>query len=380
MHEGDGVRVEVGDTAIPRLWSTRSTPVVDDGRYVAGVANEGARRTTAVVVADVADDELVSAEVSLPDGMLASWAWAADGGLHALVFDCAELAPTPEGSEPEEADPEGDRHPAESECLRGDQLVLSMPNPLLSDAREAAQWNEVVVSEDVASAEAMEFEFSSDEVAYLNDGRTLVTLQYDSGAISRHEVPREMVAGVCGDEDGANGVVVVLTPGRRTGDEEDPERRQTFGDLTYARLDADGRWTDLAAGGWQPDATALGGRCVGAAPSVIDWTTAEAWVLGDGDRWVSWGELPIEGFVPNTYEVGGDFWAVGAPDRIVVTSLLAVTLFGPDGVTSTVELDEGPAVDAVPVWGLVLGDGCYVGQAGDPATGVTPMLVRGSVE
>lgn len=371
---GAEVTVEVGETAIPRLWSTRSTPVIDDGRYVAGVANEGARRTTAVVVADVARDELVSAEVPVPDGWLASWAWVAGGGLHALVFECTEHVAMPDGSEPEE-----DQHPAERECLRGNESVVSMPNPLMADAPDMSAWSEVVLAEDVAVGDAVGFEFSSDRTAYLNDGRTLVTLTYDTGALDRYDAPRQMVAGVCGDEDDAHGVVVVLAGGEETATAE-PDRQQTFGDLTYARLDAEGRWTDVPAGGWDPDAAALGGRCIGASPSVIDWTTAEAWVLGEGDEWASWGELEIDGFVPNTHEVGGDFWAVGAPDRIVVTSLLATTLFGPDGITEQVDVPTAPSAEAVPVWGLVLDDGRYVGQAGDPATGVTPELVRGSVQ
>lgn len=365
---GPPVSVELGSEMPLRLPRTRSSLTVD-GSHLAGIA-PGSGVSDEIVVVDLASEQLDAAAIPLPEELLATAAWAAGGEVYALAQRCLEYVPPIDGS--------AELSSLERECLRAEQQVLSVANPLVAGEADQVQWRIDHVGEQADPGQLPVFEFANDSAAYLAGSGGIVRFDHATATVSTTEMPpRTWPVGVCGTVTGENGVVVVLGVGDGGGAE--PDRNQVFGDFAHGRLLPDGKWRDIAPSDeWDLDATALGGRCVGGRPSLLDRTTAEAWVLGADDEWESWGELAIDGSTSNGIGVGGDHWVVRAEDWLTSASSSGIALLG-DHSTASIEPERDPADDDGAEWGVVLADGSFVGQFSGPDGARRYELIRGEV-
>lgn len=320
-----------------------STRVLDEGRYYAFVGSSSPHdvldRATAIVV-DLLADPIASVEVPLPGDTYFRDVWVAGGELRAVVTLCDEIA---------------DLNPdlgGELECVRGHNVVLVAPNPLLHDSPTLA-WRTVLTDATGDLHTRPVFTYATSRDAYLKSEGRLHRVSFPDGQVETFDAPGGTDPySICGDPSDPDGDLLVKLSVPFEGSAE-PNRRQNWSDAVYARLTSEGEWIDLP----HPEdrdmaVSVLGGRCIGTRQSMREWDTDAIWVLDPSGEWSRWGSFEVPGFEPGvplrelqSPGIRSDEWfALEAPSRI--------ELLGEGGARATIELAE-PDLRSVR-WGVIL--------------------------
>ena len=308
-----------------------STRVPDEGRYYAFVGSyppHNAPDAATAIVVDLLADPVTTVEVPLPGDAPSRDVWVADGELRAVVSFCDEIA---------------DLNPdlgGELECVRGHNVVLAAPNPLLHE-HPTLTWRTVLTDETGDIHTRPSFLYATTRHAFLRSEGRLHRVSFPEGDVETFDAPKgNQPVSICGDPSNPDGDLLVKLAVPFEGSAE-PNRRQNWSDAVYARLTFEGDWIDLPHPSDRDMAVSvLNGRCIGARQSMRERDTDTIWVLDPSGEWSRWGSFEVPGFEPGVPlrelqapGIRSDEWfALEAPSRI--------ELLGEGGARATIELAE----------------------------------------